>query len=95
MSADLPPEAARLLEAFVPHVQQVAGAAIDWQVEKFLEVRARFLRAFPAEESELATRAALELVKSGLQVPAQNALPFGFPTGELPPKYPLKERPAP
>jgi hypothetical protein len=74
---DLPADVMGLLQDFLPHVQEVASAAIDWQVVKFLEVRASLMEGGLKDKD--ANDVALELVKSGAKVNAPNAIPFGAP----------------
>jgi len=74
---DLPADVIGLLQDFLPHVQEVASAAIDWQVAKFLEVRKTLLDGGLSGYD--AASIALEIVKSGSQVDAPNAIPFGAP----------------
>lgn len=71
----LPADVVGVLQDFLPHVQEVAGAAIDWQVEKFLEVRTLLHeKGIPLDQ---ATQAALEIVKTGMGHKIPNALPWG------------------
>lgn len=71
----LPADVVGVLQDFLPHVQEVAGAAIDWQVEKFLEVK-RTLRK-EGIIGDQANQIAVELVKSGMGHKIPNALPWG------------------
>ena len=73
----LPADIIGLLEDFLPHIQEVANAAIAWQVQKLLSVRQELIDGGISDRQ--AGGFALELIKSATKIPAQNAIPFGVP----------------
>lgn len=72
-----PADVIGLLQDFLPHVQEVANAALAWQVKKLLEVRLELIDGGIGPRQ--AGGFALELIKSATKIPAPNAIPFGVP----------------
>lgn len=73
----MPADIIGILQDFLPHVQEVANAALAWQVKKLLEVRDELVDG--GIPSRQAGGFALELIKSATKIPAPNAIPFGVP----------------
>lgn len=73
----LPADIIGLLQDFLPHVQEVANAAIAWQVKKLISVRRELIEGGIGDRQ--AGGFALELIKSATKIPAANAIPFGVP----------------
>ena len=67
-----------VLADFLPHIQEVAGASIDWQVEKIVAVVSDLVdrEGFTLQH---AIHIAVEVVTRGANVPAPQAMPFGTP----------------